>query len=188
MRPVGSDHEREVDVRVIAASSSSLELRVAEGTFRPDLFYRLSVVRIQLPPLRARREDITPVVRELMRRQGLEAGRVTGPNLNRLMAHTWPGNIRELRNVIDRAIAMSPNANSFKELRITVSPLSGEQTLSVRTDLAFTEAKQRLLQTFELRYLSDVFARCEGNISAASRESGLDRKHLRTLLRKHALI
>ena len=188
VRPVGADQEREVDVRVIAASSTSLEARVAEGTFRPDLYYRLSVVRIQLPPLRARREDIVPIVKELMRRRGLEAGRVVGANLNRLMAHTWPGNVRELRNVIDRAIALSPGARSFQDLRIAVDPMSGEEELSVRTDLSYAEAKQKLLETFEYRYLRDILTRCEGNISAASRVSELDRKYLRSLLRKHDLV
>ena len=188
VRPVGADQEKRVDVRVLAASPIDLTTRVAEGGFRPDLFYRLSVVRVVLPPLRARREDLQVLVTEMMRRRGLVAGRVAGSNLDRLSAHTWPGNLRELRNVIDRAIALSPGAQSFADLRVQITPQAADEALTVRTDLPFAEAKATVLQTFELRYLRDVLQRCEGNISAAARESGLDRKHLRTLLRKYGLV
>ena len=188
VRPVGADQEKRVDVRVLAASPIDLATRVAEGGFRPDLFYRLSVVRVILPPLRARREDLPVLVTEMMRRRGLSAGRVLGPNLDRLSAHTWPGNLRELRNVLDRAIALSPGARSFTDLRVQITPQAADEALTVRTDLPFAEAKAAVLQTFELRYLRDVMQRCEGNISATARESGLDRKHLRTLLRRYGLL
>jgi DNA-binding NtrC family response regulator len=185
IRPVGADQDKRVDVRVLGASPIDLTTRVAEGNFRADLFYRLSVVRVVLPPLRARREDIPALVTEMMRRRGLASGRVAGPNLDRLMAHHWPGNLRELRNVIDRATVLSPGATSFAELRLHISPQSADEALAIRTDLPFSEAKAAVLQNFELRYL---LARCEGNISAAARESGLDRGHLRTLLRKYGLV
>ena len=170
------------------SSPIDLTRRVAEGNFRADLFYRLSVVRVVLPPLRARREDIPALVTEMMRRRGLSSGRVAGPNLDRLMAHHFPGNLRELRNVIDRATVLSPGATSFADLRIQITPQSADEALAIRTDLTFSEAKAAVLQNFELRYLRDVLARCEGNISAAARESGLDRGHLRTLLRKYGLV
>jgi DNA-binding NtrC family response regulator len=190
VRPVGADHEKDVDVRVIGAAPCDLAARVAEGAFRPDLYYRLSVVRVTLPPLRARREDIAPIVGELMRRRGLLAapGSIRGPNLEVLFAHAWPGNVRELRNVMDRALALSPGARSFDELRVQVLPISGAEALAVRTDLPFAEAKAALLHTFEARYLRDALARCEGNISETARAAGLDRKHLRTLLKRHGLI
>jgi len=187
VRPVGADAERPIDVRVIAASNG-LEQRVAEGTFRPDLFYRLSVVRVGLPPLRARREDLGPLVQELLRRRGLDAGPCAGPNLQRLMAHNWPGNVRELRNVVERAIALSPGAAAFADLRITLAAQLGEDPLAVRTDLPFVEARALLNDNFELRYLRDLMARCEGNLSEASRQSGVDRKHLRHLCKKHGLV
>ena len=188
VRPVGADRELDVDVRIIAASTQRLEASVTEGSFRPDLYYRLSVVRITLPSLRARREDIVPVVRELMRLRGMESGPITGSNAHRLMAHDWPGNVRELRNVIDRAIALSPGAASFADLRLSVEPTSAEEALSIRADLPYTDAKTLLLNNFELRYLRDIMARCDNNISAAARASGLDRKHLKTLLRRHDLL
>ena len=188
VRPVGADEERDIDVRLVAASTDDLSGKVTEGTFRPDLYYRLSVVKVQLPPLRSRREDIVPVVGVMMKRRGMDAGAVSGANLDRLIAHSWPGNVRELRNVIERAIALSPGATTFAELRIAVQPLHSEETLTVRTDIPYSDAKAVLLNAFEFHYLRDVFNRCDGNISAAARESGLDRKHLRSLLRRHDII
>lgn len=191
VKAVGADNDRPVDLRVIAASRGDLELQVADGDFRPDLFYRLSVIRVSLPRLADRREDIAAICAELMRRRGLDSGEVTGDNLDGLMAHDWPGNVRELRNVIDRAIALSPGAIEFSDLRIGFGAVSGtgaDDGPGVRTDLPFAEAKKRALDGFERAYLTDVFSRCDGNISETSRQTGLDRKHLRTLLRKHDLI
>ncbi|HEX4386724.1 MAG TPA: sigma 54-interacting transcriptional regulator [Myxococcales bacterium] len=189
VRPVGADAEREVDVRLIAAASGDLSSRVAEGSFRSDLFYRLSVVRVRLPPLRSRREDIAPIVTELLRRRGLEAaGPIEGPGADLLRAHSWPGNVRELRNTVDRAFALSPGARSFAELHISLESAGGDEAVPVRADLEFSEAKAAVLHAFEARYLRDLLGRCEGNISQAAREAGLDRKHLRTLLRRHGLV
>jgi DNA-binding NtrC family response regulator len=198
VRPLGGDSERAIDVRVIAASRDDLDAEVAAGRFRPDLLYRLAVVRVALPPLRARREDIAPLVRELLRRRGFGDGdgdavgdgdAIAGANLDRLVAHSWPGNIRELRNAIDRAIALAPGAQRFADLvvRVDASP-ANDIGLAVRSDLPYAEAKAAVLHDLERRYLADVLARTRGNLSAASRESGIDRKHLRALARKHGLV
>jgi len=189
VRPLGGDSERAVDVRVIAASRDDLDAEVAAGRFRPDLLYRLAVVRIALPPLRTRREDLPLLVRELLRRRGLADEAPAGPNLDRLIAHAWPGNVRELRNVLDRAIALAPGARRFTDLAIRVesTPIAGDE-LAIRSDLPYAEAKAAVLHDFERRYLADLLARTAGNLSAAARESGVDRKHLRTLARKHGLV
>jgi len=189
VRPLGGDAERAVEVRVIAASSDDLDAEVAAGRFRPDLLYRLAVVRVALPPLRTRREDIPLLVRDLLRRRGLADEAPSGAGLDRLVAHGWPGNVRELRNVIDRAIALAPGAQRFSDLviRIDPSPLAGEG-LAVRSDLPYAEAKAAVLHDLERRYVADVLARTGGNLSAASRESGIDRKQLRALGRKHGLV
>jgi DNA-binding NtrC family response regulator len=188
VRPVGSDKERAVDVRVVAASRVDLEQRVAEGGLRADLYYRLSVVRVALPPLRDRREDLPLLVAELLRLRGLGSTPIEGPSYERLLAHDWPGNVRELRNVIDRALALSPGARSFAELRVDLVGRSSEEALAVRSDLPYSEAKQALLDAFEHRYLRDAWARHDGNLSAMARAVGLDRKHLRTLLRRQGLL
>jgi DNA-binding NtrC family response regulator len=189
VRPLGGDTERAVDVRVVAASRDDLDAEVAAGRFRPDLLYRLAVVRIVLPPLRSRREDIPLLARDLLRRRGLADEAPVGPNLDRLIAHAWPGNVRELRNVLDRAIALAPGAQRFADLtiRLEAAPIVGDG-LAVRSDLPYAEAKAAVLHDLERRYLADILARTGGNLSAASRESGIDRKHLRTLARKHGLV
>jgi len=89
--------------------------------------------------------------------------------------------------VIERALVLSPGASSFAELRLQTAPGAGEDPLAVRGDLPFAEAKQAVLNAFELRYLRDLLARVEGNLSAAARVADMDRKHLRTLLRRHGL-
>jgi DNA-binding NtrC family response regulator len=189
VRPLGGDTERTIDVRVIAASRDDLDAEIAAGRFRADLMYRLAVVRVTLPPLRSRREDIALLVRELLRRRGLLDEAPAGTNLDRLLAHGWPGNVRELRNVLDRALALAPGAQRFTDLaiRVDATPLAGDG-IAVRSDLPYAEAKAHVLHELERRYIADVLARADGNLSAASRSSGIDRKHLRTLARKHGLV
>ncbi len=190
VRPLGGDGERAVDVRVIAASRDDIDTEVAAGRFRPDLLYRLAVVRVGLPPLRTRREDLGILVRELLRRRGFADEVPAGANLDRLIAHGWPGNVRELRNVIDRAIALAPGAQRFADLTIRIDPAQPApgDGLVVRSDLPYAEAKALVLHELERRYLADVLARTAGNLSAASRASGIDRKHLRSLARRHGLV
>ncbi|MEZ4392018.1 MAG: sigma 54-interacting transcriptional regulator [Polyangiales bacterium] len=190
VRPVGSDVPRAVDVRVVAASRHDLSAAVAEGSFRPDLYYRLSVLRVSLPPLRARREDIAPIVSELLRQRGFEPGPVDGPSLDLLRGHDWPGNARELRNVIERALAMSPGAGAFRELRVAppgqpAAVVAGE---GPRLDLSWADARALALHGFERAYLTALMERHGGNLSAASRACSLDRKHLRELLRRHGVL
>ncbi|PJB45216.1 MAG: Fis family transcriptional regulator [Deltaproteobacteria bacterium CG_4_9_14_3_um_filter_63_12] len=189
VRAVGADDERTVDVRIVAATQRDLAGRVAEGTFRPDLYYRLSIVKITLPPLRMRREDIPIMVRELLKRRGIDAGAITGPGLDTLLASHWPGNVRELRNVIDRALALNPGVRCFTDLQIRLAVgVNTESAMPVRTDLPFSDAKRVVVDLFERRYLLDLYEKTSKNISAAARLSGLDRKHLRTLLKRHGIV
>ncbi len=189
IRPVGSDREVPLDLRLVVATQAPLPARVADGRFRADLFYRIAVLHLRLPPLRERREDVAPIVAELLRRRGLEPGSVEGPGLQRLCAHDWPGNVRELRNAIDRAVALSPRAQRFTELRIHLGPATtAHDPLVVRTDLPFAEAKAAVIDELERRYLGELWATSDGNLSAAARQAGIDRKHLRALLRRHGLL
>jgi len=187
VRPVGADTDREVDVRLIGGSRRDLSQLVAEGGFRPDLFYRLSVVRLTLPALAARREDLPSLVKELLRRRGFEADGDLPPAL---LGHGWPGNVRELRNVVERALALSPGAATLGDLRwsLALAPTAQSEPLSLRADLPYADAKERLLDAFEQRYLRDLWARTDGNLSEAARISGVDRKHLRMLLRRQKII
>jgi DNA-binding NtrC family response regulator len=105
------------------------------------------------------------------------------------MGHDWPGNVRELRNVIDRAIALSPRASSFADLRIEIDGLAAvdDPWPTVSPQLPWDESKSLVLHAFERRYLRALMDACQGNLSAASRQSGVDRKHLRSLLRRHGI-
>ena len=188
VKPVGSDEERKIDVRLVAASRVDLSTRVAQGAFRPDLYFRLSVLTVELPPLRQRREDIPAIVAELLRLRGFEAAAISGPNLDALRTHAWPGNVRELRNVIERSLAMTPGAQAFSDLKISVAPQADPgDGLPVRTDLPFKDAKEQVVDAFERRYVRDLHERHQGNLSAAAREADVDRKHWRELLKKHGL-
>jgi len=188
VRPVGAETAHMVDVRVVAAANVDLEQRVADGFFRPDLFYRLAVVRLQIPPLRARPQDVIPIARALLHRRGFPADRFDGPVAAELAGHHWPGNVRELRNVLDRALALSPGAESVDDLRIAVGPPAPDTTVAARVDLPFKHARQRVLEGFEATYLKALLARFpDGNLSAMARAAELDRKTLRELLERHGL-
>jgi len=189
VRPVGADTERDVDVRLVAASRHDLQSLVADGSFRPDLYYRLSVVRVTLGPLRHRREDIPVIVAEMLRRRGIEPGPVEGPGLDELLGHDWPGNVRELRNVIDRAVALTPGADGFARLRVSVdgAPAPEAAPGAVATELPWHEARALCLHGFEQQYLRALHDATGGNLSAAARKAGVDRKHLRALFRRHGL-
>jgi two-component system response regulator PilR (NtrC family) len=110
VKPVGSTDETEVDVRVIAATNRDLEAEVARGAFRADLYYRLNVIEVHIPPLRHRREDIPLLAEHFLRRFGVEHGRapqLSAEAMRRLEGHDFPGNVRELENIIERAVALS---------------------------------------------------------------------------------
>ncbi|MCA2980849.1 MAG: sigma 54-dependent Fis family transcriptional regulator [Myxococcaceae bacterium] len=188
VKPVGADVERAVDVRVVAATPMDLSAAIAAGAFRADLYYRLSVLALELPPLRSRREDLPLLVAELLRRRGIDPGPVEGPALDRLKSHRWPGNVRELRNVIDRALVLSPGARAFGELKIALERAVGPgDAPGVRNELPYKDAKDAVLEVFERTYLRELMARHRDNLSAAARDAGVDRKHWRALLKKHGL-
>lgn len=188
VRPVGADDERDVDVRVVAAANQDLEAAARDGRFRPDLFYRLAVVTVTLPPLRARPDDVAPIAAALLRARGFEPGEMGGAALAPLLAHDWPGNVRELRNVLDRALALSPDAAEFDDLRLFIDPRRGlAADLAVRTDRPFGDAKRLVVEAFERAYLAELFRRHEGNVSAMARDASMDRKHLAELLDRHGI-
>jgi DNA-binding NtrC family response regulator len=187
VRRVGATTYNQVSVRVVAATNRNLRAEIAAKQFREDLYYRLAVVRMQVPPLRDRLEDI-PLLIERFTRQ-LSGGRaltVSPESLNRLRQHAWPGNVRELRNVIERACALSHGG----ELEIDEAfdeKAAGPSAGAVDIELPFKEAKARVIDSFEREYIRAQLKRYEGNLSAAARAAEVDRKHFRELLRKHGL-
>jgi len=192
VQPVGADRPVQVDTRVVAATHRDLSRMVAAKEFRFDLFYRLAVVHVALPPLRERLEDLPHLVDTLFRRRGTPPGVVDGDNLERLRRHAWPGNVRELRNALERAWAMSGPKAAFRELKLWLDPgaAHGVQQSSevIDTALPFKEAKERWNDQFERRYVAMVFDTNGNNVTRAAEHAGLSRRHFRELLYKHAIV
>jgi len=190
VRKVGSNTYENIDVRVVAATNRDLRAEVARKAFREDLYYRLAVIRVAVPPLRDRGADIPLLVSHFVQRFGPSLG-IPAEELARLQRHPWPGNVRELRNVIERAclLARGGQLDIGAALDdVAAAAASGDpQGIGVRTDLPFKEAKGQLVEQFEREYIEDLMKRHKMNLSAASREAQIDRKHLRELMRKYGL-
>ncbi|HET9626528.1 MAG TPA: sigma 54-interacting transcriptional regulator [Kofleriaceae bacterium] len=194
VQPVGADRPVRVDTRVVAATHRDLSRMVAAKEFRFDLFYRLAVVHVALPPLRERLEDLPHLIATFYRGRGrgpaIEPGPIDGDNLERMRRHAWPGNVRELRNVLERAWAMSGPSAKFRELRLWLDPNAAAPQLSevVDTALPFKEAKERWNDHFERRYVAMVFTSNASNVTRAAEHAGLSRRHFRELLYKHGIV
>jgi transcriptional regulator with GAF, ATPase, and Fis domain len=193
LRRVGDTNQRKVDVRVLAATNRDLHAEVRRGRFRNDLLYRLAVVRVQLPPLRSRPEDIAGIAARLLSGQLLEQSEIGGPNLQRLMSYSWPGNVRELRNVLARAVVLAPRQAGkvrFEELVLNLAAdASAPTTLGysfpgVEQHLPYKQAKEQLVSQFEDEYVRALLRRHRGNVSQAAKAAGLSRKHVYALLRR----
>ena len=179
--PVGETRPTRVDVRVIAATNTDLEQRVAEGRFREDLFYRMSVIRIHVPPLRERREEIphlsTFFLREAAERLGKPDVRLAPETLDLFDAYAWPGNVRQLRNEIHRAVAMAPVASSIRpeHLSPTLAALEdGSAALRTRRRQTMAVAVEKL----EREMIRGALDESRGNISETARTLGLTRRGL----------
>ena len=188
VRPVGGNQYQQVDVRVVVATNRDLREEVAKRAFREDLYYRLAVIRIHLPPLRERGLDIPFLADhfiQLYSPPGQPSLAISSEGMRKLQLHSWPGNVRELRNVIERSCVLSHgdevnlDDSFFKE--------DPAPNLGVRTDLPFKEAKGQLVETFEREYIEDLMTRHKMNLSSAAREAQIDRKHLRELIRKYGI-
>ncbi len=185
-RPLGSSKPRRADVRMIAAANVSLEEAMRNGRFRQDLYYRLSVLSIDLPPLRERQEDVPLLARHFIGRYVAEfkrpARELTPEALRLLRTHPWPGNVRELENVIQRAVLLSETAViDAPQLGLPAQPAASGDT-------SFKYLKAKAVHDFERRYLADLLAEHAGNISAAARAAGKNRRAFWELLRKHELL
>jgi transcriptional regulator with PAS, ATPase and Fis domain len=185
IRRVGANTYRPADVRVVAATHRDLRKAVNAGTFRSDLYYRLAVVRVTLPPLRARLDDLPLLVDRLLERLGAtpkaSAPLRTPEFLARIAQGWWSGNVRELRNYLERCLVFQ------QPLPLEEHGGAAEPLTEAAEGGLYNEARRRALDAFERRYLAGLLARHQGKVAAAAKEAGIDRVSLYRLLRRHGL-
>jgi transcriptional regulator with GAF, ATPase, and Fis domain len=186
-RRVGGNKTLHSNVRVIAATKRDLQREVNAGKFREDLYFRLAVVPVTVPPLRQRREDIPLLVTHMLKQAGDLS--VSADTLAALSSHDWPGNVRELRNVLERAIYMA-QATGSQEIGVVALPsasASSDTGFAFDAGKSYRETRAKFDAEFERRYVKWLLGRHGGNVSAAAREAKMDRKHLHDMARKHGL-
>ncbi len=187
VRPVGSTGNRKVDVRVIGATHRDIERAVAEDSFRQDLYYRLNVVQIRIPPLRARRDDIPPLAKHFVDKHADRAGRtitrIEAGALDRLVGHEWPGNVRELDNVIQRALIFAVGETlEINDVRLDAGEAKPSRRDAKRL-IKFGDARAG----FERGYLEKALRLADGKQATAARLAGLDRSNFRRMLKRHGI-
>ncbi len=203
VRRVGGTRTVNVDIRVVAATNRDLGVEVNRGRFREDLYYRLAVARIIVPPLRDRKEDIPLLIENILAATpGGEGAYIAPETIDLMMKHDWPGNVRELRNVIERAVLLAETPENEAALRRAPPPppvktdatpsttaSSPDASMTVPVDIAtpFKLAKQNVVSEFERRYISKLLAHHDGNISAAARAAGIDRMSIHKMLHRLGL-
>ncbi|MBL7193786.1 MAG: sigma-54-dependent Fis family transcriptional regulator, partial [Pirellulales bacterium] len=192
VRRVGGRQENAVDVRVVAATSRPIDQMVTKGEFRRDLFYRINVVRIDMPPLRIRGDDIGLLAEAFANRASQEMSRSVGglsPDAYQVLKnYPWPGNVRELNNVVRRAVAMTSGTTiGLDDLPDELITASGRLAGGDGEAVGFFAERAAQTARFELQYLTDLLTRHLGDVSAAAREARLPRGTLYRLLKGHDL-
>jgi DNA-binding NtrC family response regulator len=189
---VGGNRTLKVDVRVLAATNQDLETKVRDGSFRQDLYYRLNVVSVALPALRERSDDLPLLIERFLAAAAARlkrSPRALAPAAYRaLLEHDWPGNVRELEHAIEQAVALA----SGDEIAVGDLPAAvqgGDQGASPELSLpaSFKDAKQRVIERFERRFITDALARHQGNVSRAAEEMGMYRQHLQVKLAEYGI-
>jgi two-component system NtrC family response regulator len=182
---VGGDQPITVDVRIVAATNRDLSRAVKEGIFREDLYYRLNVVRIDIPPLRERPEDLPALVAHFVGKYAQEVGRpapeVSPEAMRRIYDHPWPGNVRELENALERAVILAGPEIRPSDLPLEVQPVKEEASLP--TGMSLTEA----LEDLEVRMIRRALAESEGVAARAAEALGLTKSNLAYKLKKYGL-
>ncbi len=199
VKRVGSNETKTVDVRVVAATNVDLKTRIAAGKFREDLYYRLNVVPISLPPLRDRRDDIPLLAYHFLRKYAARTNpgvtKISSDSMRLLQAQRWQGNVRELENAIEHAIVFCKDDTlSPADLPFARGPNgsyhegSGSPVLSIESlDLCYRDAKEQALSTFEHGYFQALLQQTNGNVSEAARKAGLDRSNFRRAVKRAGL-
>jgi transcriptional regulator with GAF, ATPase, and Fis domain len=191
---VGSDQVIDVDTRIVAATNRNLLEMCKEGTFREDLYYRLSVIQVTIPPLRERKDEI-PLLIEFFSDEAAEKMRRRPVNLSRrlktfMLNYKYPGNIRELRNMIFRISCLAGDTADFEHLPETIRPVTGkakEEDDQAQADMSLADLKKAASDDAEKRFLEQGLQRVAGKVSELARDIDMNRSHLQTLLKKHGL-
>jgi DNA-binding NtrC family response regulator len=182
-RQLGSAKVRQADVRIIAATNTDLARAVRDGAFREDLFYRLSIVHLGLPPLRERPEDIPLLARHFLAECAEELGKqatdFTPAAMRSLTGYSWPGNVRELENVVKRAVIFSQGA----EINVDALDLPGAAPSAPPE--SFRREKTKAIEEFEKRYMQRLLQECQGNITRAAKAAQKNRRAFWELIRKY---
>jgi DNA-binding NtrC family response regulator len=196
VRRVGGNEQIQLDVRVVAATNRDLRQEVNRGRFRSDLFYRLATVRLRVPPLRERRDDIGVLAGHFWTQfAGDSDAAPPAELLTDWLKREWPGNVRELRSAVERAVLFDDPA-IWAEISTTISlpvPITGRPDGGAAAAVAFDEtasfrvAKERAVAEWERGYVGELVRRHDGNLSRAARAARMDRNHLRELLRRHGV-
>ena len=188
LRPVGSNNPRSIDVRVVAATNRPLARCVNLGTFREDLYYRLAVVELELPPLRQRPQDIPLLVRHFWERFAGDGGAPT-ELLATLQARDFTGNVRELRNAVERAAVMGvPPAQSAPQAAAQATHAqAADVSARVSTHLPLKQARAAWIDQFDTVYLRALLEQCEGNVTKAAEKAGIDRRTFQRRMAKLGL-
>jgi DNA-binding NtrC family response regulator len=178
VRRVGANASRPIDVRVLAATHRSLAQSVNEGTFREDLYYRLAVVEVELPPLRARREDLVIIAQRFYERFTGTEDLLPQPLAAAIQVRSWTGNVRELRNFVERSITLG----TATDRHAGESPTSAAADVEVPIHLPLKEARGAWMDQFERRYAEALLARTGGNVTRAAEIAGVHRRSFQRLL------
>jgi len=184
IRRVGDTHTRKVDVRVVAATNRDLAAEVNRGAFREDLYFRLAVVHVKLPPLRARRGDIPLLVEHFIEQLLPGSPRPSADLVQALSRKAWPGNVRELRNAVERALALVGSDGTGGEPAPAADPTG---MLAELLDKPYKSAQERWNACFEVAYVEHALRKSGGSVSGAAREAGVTRRHIQRLMKRHDL-
>lgn len=188
IRRVGGTKQIPVNVRIVAATTRDLAAEVEQRTFREDLYYRLAVVSIAVPPLRSRTEDIPVIAERLLREAGAPKQLQLTPETRAILqSYGWPGNVRELRNTLERALSFR-EPNDLVLRLVDFPPVTASRSvgaLAFDDALSYGETRDRFQADFERRYVEWLLGRHGNNVSAAARAARMDRNHLTDLARKH---
>lgn len=191
IRHVGGNEQIDIDVRIISATNRDTKRMLSEENFREDLYYRLNVINIHLPPLRDRKEDISLLAKYFLRKFVLKSPkRIIGFDedvLSLFENYEWPGNIRELENVIERAVTLS-GGSYITPIDLPKELNNREDSSSVSIDkLNLSDAKQKVVYELEKKFLLNLLQKHKGNVSHIAEEAGMTRRNIHRLLNLHGL-